>query len=322
MSINWSVRDLQVLQVLAETLSFRRTAERMHMSQPAVTALIGRLEDNLGARLFDRSTRAVNLTVAGSAFVAQAGLICRQAEAAAAAVRDVVALRDGHVRMAALPSLAATVVPAVFAQLGARHPGLRLDLIDTLSNPAFELVRAGQVDFALTAANPAYADLAYTPLAKDHFVLLMPAGHPLLAGGDAPLPWADCLDLPHISMPAHTSVRQYAESACQRLGRPFEPRFEVEHLATLNAMVAAGLGVAALPELAALVARSPQVVQRRLGTPDLPRPIGLVTRRGRALSLAAQTVVQALQQQVQWLLQPAGAASAPIKRRGARPNTG
>jgi len=339
MTINWTLRELQVMRVLAETLNFRRTAERVHLSQPAVTALITRLESSLGARLFDRSTRAVSLTAAGVAFLAQAELICRQAEVAAAAVRDVVELRDGRVRMAALPSLAASVVPAVFARLTAQHPGLRLDLIDSLSDAAFDLVRAGQVDFALTAANPAYADLRYTTLAQDHFVLLLPAAHPLALGGAKatqalpPLRWADIGELPHVSMPANTSVRQYAEAAFLKVGQRFEPRWEVEHLATLNAMVAAGLGVAALPELAALVARNAQVVLRRLTTPDMPRPIGLVTRQGQTLSLAAQTVVTALQAALQAALQqavqpnkqpakqPPKPATLRVSRSGGRPRS-
>lgn len=308
---SWTLRELDAFLVLAETLNFRRTAARVHLSQPAVSSLITRLETAFGARLFERSTRAVHLTEAGQALLGPARLLRQQAQAAAAAVRDVVELRSGQVRMAALPSLAATVMPRVMAALGLQHPGLRLDLLDTLSGPAFDLVRAGEADFALTAANPAYADLSYCQLAADRFVLLLPAGHALAQAPDAPLAWAQTVDLPHISMPAPTSVRQYADAALLQLGRRFEPRYEVEHLATINAMVAAGLGVAALPELAALVARGPQVVQRPLTGPELLRPIGLVTREGRSLSAAAQAVVDLLPGELARLL----ANPAPLPSR-------
>lgn len=305
----WSVREIEVFLVLAETLNYRRTAARVHLSQPAVSSLIARLESAFGARLFERSTRAVHLTDAGQALLGPARALQQQAQAAAGAVRDVVELRSGQLRIAALPSLAATVLPRVMATLAQRHPGLRLDLLDTLSGPAFDLVRAGAVDFALTAANPAYADLVYTPLAADGFVLLLPAAHPLGAAPDVPLRWADTVALPHISMPAPTSVRQYADAALLQLGHRFEPRYEVEHLATINAMVAAGLGVSALPALAALVARGPQVVQRPLVAPALLRPIGLVTREGRSLSSAAQVAVEALRAETVQLL--AASSTAP-----------
>jgi LysR family carnitine catabolism transcriptional activator len=300
-SAGWPLRELEVFCTLAETLNFRRAAERLHLSQPAVSGVINRLEAALGTRLFDRSTRAVALTAAGAVWLPQVRLLRQQADAAAQAVRDVVELRAGRVRVAALPSLAATAVPAAFARFAQAHPGVRLAMLDALSGPAFELVRAGQVDLALTAANPDYADLAYAPLVSDAFVLLLPASHPLAAQA-GPLRWAEVAALPHISMPRPTSVRQYADAALLQQGQRFEPRYEVEHLATITAMVAAGLGVAALPELAALVARSAQVVQRPLVEPTLRRPIGLVTRRGASLSPAAQAMVALLRDEVQRLV--------------------
>ena len=301
MSINWNPRELDVFLTLAQTLSFRRTAEQVHLSQPAVSSLIGRLEEALGVRLFDRTTRSVQLTGPGQVFVEQARLLRDQSDAAVQAVRNVAELQVGQVVLAALPSLAATVVPAAFARFAAQFPAIKLQVVDTLSGPAFDLVRAGQVEFALTAANPAYADLDYTPLASDGFVLLIPRSHPL-ASGTEPLRWAEVADLVHISMPLPASVRQYADAALLSHRIRFSPRYEVEHLATINAMVAAGLGVAALPELAAAVAPQAGLVQRRLIAPDMPRPIGLVTRRGRSLSPASTAMVDLLREEVRRLV--------------------
>lgn len=301
MSINWNPRELDVFLTLAQTLSFRRTAEQVHLSQPAVSSLIGRLEDALDVRLFDRTTRSVQLTGPGQVFVEQARLLRDQSDAAVQAVRNVADLQVGQVVLAALPSLAATVVPAAFARFAAQFPAIKLQVVDTLSGPAFELVRAGQVEFALTAANPAYADLDYTPLASDGFVLLIPRSHPLAASTE-PLRWAEVADLAHISMPLPASVRQYADAALLSHRIRFSPRYEVEHLATINAMVAAGLGVAALPELAAAVAPQAGLVQRRLVEPDMPRPIGLVTRRGRSLSPASAAMVELLREEVRRLV--------------------
>jgi LysR family carnitine catabolism transcriptional activator len=239
----------------------------------------------------------VQLTAAGEVFVAQARLLRHQSEEAVRAVRDVAELRVGQVVLAALPSLAATVVPAAFARFAAQYPGVRLQVFDTLSGPAFDMVRSGLVEFALTAANPAYADLDYRPLVSDGFVLLMQATHPL-AQGHGPLRWVEVAVLDHISMPLPSSVRQYADAALLQQRVKFEPRFEVEHLATINAMVVAGLGVAALPELAAGVAHRSGLIQRRLVEPDLRRPIGLVTRRGRSLSMASAAMVDILHQEM------------------------
>ena len=165
--INWSVREIDVFLALADTLNYRRAADRVHLSQPAVSGVITRFERSVDAKLFDRSTRSVRLTAAGQALLEQALLLRANIDAAAQAVRDVVELRAGRVRMAVLPSLAATAAPAALARFAAAHPLVRVEMRDTLSGPAFDLVRAGQVDFALTAANPAYADLARRRIQDD-----------------------------------------------------------------------------------------------------------------------------------------------------------
>ncbi|KAF1044414.1 LysR family transcriptional regulator [Xylophilus sp.] len=295
MTINWSARELDVLLALAETLSFRRTAQRMHLSQSAVSGIVARLEETLGARLFDRSTRSVAPTEAGRVLAEQARFLRHQMDETARRVRAVAEVQTGRLALAALPSLAAGVVPRAFARFAAAHPGVQLELFDSLAGPACEMVRAGRVDFALTAANPAYADLDWAPLAADTFVLLVPAAHVLAQDAAAPLRWTEATDWPHISMPAGTSVRQYVDAALLGHRIRFAPRYEVEHLATIAALVAAGLGVAALPALAAAVAqRGGGTAQRPLDGPPVRRPIGLVTLRGRAPSPAAARMVELL----------------------------
>jgi len=301
MHINWTPRDLDVFLVLAETGSFRRTAAQVHLSQSAVSGVIARLEDALGTRLFDRTTRSVHLTAAGQVFVEQAKLLNAQTHEAVQRVLHITQIQSGKVSLAALPSLAATVVPRVMARYAEQHPEIALQLHDTLSGPAFDLVRAGTVDFALTAANPDYADLDYTPLSADGFVLLIPLNH-RLAKGKTPLNWLQVAELTHISMPLPASVRQYANAAFIEHRIAFQPRYEVEHIATIHAMVKAGLVVAALPELAAAFVQQEGVLTRRLTGPDIQRPLGVVTRRNRSLSPAAQEMVRMLRQETTALL--------------------
>jgi len=296
-TILWTPRDLDVFLVLAETGSFRRTASQVHLSQSAVSGVIARLEDTLSARLFDRTTRSVHLTTAGHAFAEQARLIRAQTLEALQSVRRITELQTGQLRMAALPSLAATVIPKIMARFTLQFPGVSLTLHDTLSGPAFELVRAGTVDLAITAANPDYADLDYEPLSADSFVLLLHPDHPL-AASSAPVDWLQTAGLTHISMPRPASVRQYADAAFIQHRIVFSPHYEVEHIATIHAMVRSGLGVAALPELAAAFVQQGGVVSRKLTHPDIQRPIGLVTKRNRSLSPAAQEMVRMLKQEI------------------------
>jgi DNA-binding transcriptional LysR family regulator len=297
MEINLSTRDLRAFLAVAGTLSFSKAAKEMHLSQSALSTLVVRLEAAVGSRLFDRTTRAVALTAAGEVLASHAGQLLSDLERSVSAVQDVAALRRGQVALAAMPSLAARIVPRLFRAFSARYPDVRLSLFDTLSEPAFDLVREGRVDLALTAANPAYTDLDYAPLTTDSFVLLAARGHPL-GRSRAPLRITDTLGSPHISMSRHTSVRQYVEAAALQNGFAFHPAYEVDHLATIGAMVHEQLGVAALPAMAADVIADAGIVRRALAEPVKRRSIGLVTRRDRALSPAARAMLCLLREQI------------------------
>lgn len=297
MEINISARDIRAFLAVVNDLSFSQAAQKMHLSQSALSTLIGRLEEAVGARLFHRTTRTVTLTAAGEALAAYADQLLSDLERAVTAVRDIAEVRRGRVAIAALPSLAARIIPRLFRTYGEMYPDVRLSLIDTLSMPAFELVREGRVDFALTAANPAYTDLDYLPLTTDSFVLLMARAHPLARGRNA-VRFTDTLSSPHISMSRHTSVRQYLDAAALQRGIGFYPAFEVDHLATIGAMVREGLGVAALPAMAADVIGGAGIVRRPLVDPVIRRSIGLVMRRAVPLSAASESMLALLRQQV------------------------
>lgn len=141
MEINVSARDIRAFLAVADTLSFSQAAQQMHLSQSALSTLIGRLEEAFGTRLFDRTTRAVALTAAGEVLASHAGQLLSDIERTVAAVRDVSALRRGRVALAAMPSLAARIVPRLFRTFSEKYPDIKLSLADTLSETAFELVR-------------------------------------------------------------------------------------------------------------------------------------------------------------------------------------
>ncbi|WMD22780.1 LysR family transcriptional regulator [Achromobacter seleniivolatilans] len=297
MQINLSMRDIDTTLVLGRTLNFRQAAGQLHLSQSALSTQIQRIEEALGVRLFDRTTRTVRLTAAGEVFMQQAATLQVAFRDAIAAVSGITSAEQGQVSVAALPSLAARLLPRVLMAYRQDHPQVALKVRDTLSGPAFDLVRAGEVDFALTAADPQQADLHYVPLMSDSFLLLIPEAHPL-AKSQGPLRWADTASAAHVSMVQPSSVRQYTEWAFLQNRIRFTPAFEAEHLTTIVAMVECGFGVAALPEIAAGAVAQTGIVQRPLVGPVAERSIGLVTSRNRSLSPAASALVQTLREYV------------------------
>ena len=295
MQINLSMRDIDTTLVLGRTLNFRQAAAQLHLSQSALSTQIQRIEEALGVRLFDRTTRTVRLTAAGEVFMQQAATLQVAFRDAIAAVSGVTSAEQGQVSVAALPSLAARLLPRVLMAYRQEHPNVALKVRDTLSGPAFDLVRAGEVDFALTAADPQHADLHYVPLMSDSFLLLIPESH-ALARSSGPLRWADTATAAHVSMVQPSSVRQYTEWAFLQNRIRFTPAFEAEHLTTIVAMVDCGFGVAALPEIAAGAVSQTGIVQRPLIGPVAERSIGLVTSRNRSLSPAAAALVGTLKE--------------------------
>lgn len=282
-----SARQLRAFLALAQHRNFTRAAQLCHLSQPAFSALVRTLEEALGARLFDRDTRSVQLTPEGKLFEAPAQRLLEDMHSAITDLADHVERRKGHVSVAALPSLAAGWLPAVFAEFQATWPGITIHLSDALSDACIAHVRNGEADFALASSGASGAsDLRTHRLCSDAFHLVCRADHPL-----ARVPKLELSQLarwPFIQMARVSSVRQSLDAALQPLA--LNAVFEVEHLATVRGLVEAGLGISMVPALTLFHFHSEALVTRPLSVPGLTRAIYLVQRREGSLSVAAQTL--------------------------------
>ena len=283
---NVSTRQLQAFIALAEQRSFTRAAALCHLSQPAFSALIGQLEETLGIRLFDRSTRHVAPTTEGQAFESSARRVLAEFDAALTGVNDQLARRRGRVSIALLPSLAAGWLPQVLQAYRARHPGIEIEVADVLSEPCVERVKNGEADFALAAIRADTPELRAEPFCSDSFHLVCPEGHPLAT--QAEVKPRDVAAYPFIHMARTSSVRQYLDAAVHPL--QMQTLMEVDQLATAMGMVRAGLGISLMPALTLFHFAQPGLVTRPLAWPGLVRRIYLVRRRDRSLSLAAQSL--------------------------------
>lgn len=284
--MNLSAKDLRAVLALAQEQNFTRAASRCHLSQSAFSALIRSIEDGLGARLFDRSTRNVQLTPDGELFEESARRVLRDLEGMASDFREHAQRHKGRVSVAALPSLAAGWLPAVLARYHERAPGIELSLFDALSDACLALVRGGQADLALASAGPDEADLATEKLCTDRFHLVCRRDHPL--ADKRRIRIEDLAAYPFVHLSRRSSVRQYLEAAFHP--RQMQSVLELEHLASVAGMVAAGLGITVVPELTLFHFKRPSLVVRPLPLPGLVRSIFIVRPEGRSLSAAAQAL--------------------------------
>lgn len=288
--MNLSVKHLRAFVALATHRNFTRAARACHLSQSAFSALIQTLEEQAGSRLFERTTRHVELSADGQRFEEVAARLLADFEAAFADLRDHAERRKGRIAIAALPSLAGGDLPPLLADFHGRYPGIALELFDQLADGCVDLVRRGRADFALTSAPASDSDLRVEPLVRDTFHLVCPADHPLARKRRiAPQALAG---LPFIQLSRTSSVRQHLDAALHPLR--VNGVMEVEHLATVAALVQAGLGVSVVPSLALFQFRREGLAIRPLQMPSLVREICLVRLRDRGDSSAAAAMIECL----------------------------
>jgi len=285
-----SLRQMEAFRAVATTLSFSVAARQVHLSQPALSTAIRKLEDLLEASLFDRSTRHVTLTPVGRELLAAVESVFGNVDAALGNVADFVAGKRGRLSVAATPSLAAAFLPEVVAAFEARHPGIGLQVHDVLSDQAIAMVSEGRADLALAPQSAADDTLTQTPLFEDTLMLLCRSDHPLAAARSTT--WRKVLPHRMIGVKGNSSVRQLLDAAYLEQGVPLRPAFEVENASTVIGFVANGLGVGVLPLSLLPLVRVGQVTYRRITQPELHRTICLITARGRAPSPSAQAFVE------------------------------
>ena len=291
-----SLRQIEIFLAVTEAGSFSGAAARLGMAQPGVSQAIRDLEDLLGLRLFDRTTRRVMLTEAGSAFRDDASKSLAALDQAVSGARDRTALRQGTVRLAAPPFLAATVLPRILAGFAARFPGLTLTLSDSTTAAILGAVRAGQADLGLGTFPVGETDVIRRAVLQDEMMAICTR--------DSALPenpvWADLAQLPVIVLSPTSALRMPVELGFDSAGLILRPAFEVDQIATALALAGAGLGVAILPGYVR-AGLPPDTVARPLGAPPIRRELTLIHASGRSLGAGAQALADHLMQSLRRL---------------------
>ena len=267
-------RRLLLLRDIARAGSLSAAARQLGWTQPAISQQLGRLEREVGAPLLIRSSRGVTPTELGRTLLARADTIAGELHMAVEEAAAATQLRSGRVRLVAFPTAAATLVPPALRRLRDATPGLTVTMSEAEPPEAVEAVRAGDADLAVVFAYdgpPADADLVWRPVSEEPVLLVLPTDHPFTGRLDA--------------LAGETWVggcprcRQHLLTVCERAG--FTPRLEhaTDDYVAVQNLVAAGLGVSALPAAALAAYRHPgvRVVEHAaLGR----RHVGVVHRPG------------------------------------------
>jgi len=290
--MNLNLRHLEAFAAVARLSSFTAAARLLNISQPALTVQIRQLEETLTVRLLDRNTRSVRLTRVGQELAPVVERLLAEIHSVVASAKELSSRATGIVRVAALPSIAATMLPRIIARFRRLYPGISVVVRDRIADQVVEMVRTEKVDLGIGSPDGAEPDIDFTLLFKDHMCLVLPAGSPLLQKRRIGL--EDLAGQPLILFEPGSSVRRLLDRALGSLAPGVTPAYEATLMSTVAGMVRAGLGVTVLPAAALDMGELVGLRSRPLRDPLLTREIGVLQKSGRSLSPAAESFVKSV----------------------------
>jgi DNA-binding transcriptional LysR family regulator len=287
-----SLRQVRSFLAVARVKSFTGAASVLHVTQPALTVQIRRLEEALGVTLFDRDTRSVELTRVARDLLPPFERALQDFDAAVGSARDIATQARGIVRLAALPSVAAGILPDAILQFRQQRPNVMFDLRDVIAGQVLTLVQSEQVDFGVMGGVIKAVDVETVFEAQDRLHVVYPKGH-RVARLKKIKPVA-LSEFPLILMQRDTSVRAVVDAGFHAAGLIPKATCEAIYMMTAVGMVRAGLGLTILPGSAREIRAEPGLLSKPIDDPRFTRPVSIIKRSGRTLPPMSEAFLEHL----------------------------
>lgn len=279
------MRQVRAFVSVAQLQSFTRAATLLHISQPALTVQIHKLEEILAVRLLDRNSRSVGITRVGRELLPVFQRILRELDAVVADTRGLASRKHGVVRLAVLPSFAAGPLPALISRFRRAHPGVTFMVRDVIASSVTASVGSEEVDLGVTGGELPEDDVDVLCRSHDRMLAVFPARHALHRKQRIGL--KDLAQHPLVLMTPDTSVRSIVDAAFAAAGLVAVPACEATYMMTAVGMVKAGLGVAVLPASAKEIRAEPSLKSRPIDDPAFQREILVIKKKNRTLPPAS-----------------------------------
>jgi LysR family hydrogen peroxide-inducible transcriptional activator len=297
--VSINLRDLEYLVAVDEERHFHRAAERCHVSQPTLSGQLKKLEERLGIRLIERSTRQVMMTDAGQAVVAQA----RRVLAASRGITEIAqSYHDpmaGELQLGLIPTVAPYLLPLIMSPLKKAFPRLKLWLHEQQTAVLLERLRNAELDFVILALPvAATGEFAELDLFREPFWMALPREDALVKRGEASLEDLNAREV--MLLEEGHCLREHALDVCVTAGAGEQSAFHATSLETLRHMVGEGMGITLMPQLAVPKRRSKQDAVQYLPfeAPPPSRRIGLLHRQGSYREATFRALAETISQSV------------------------
>jgi DNA-binding transcriptional LysR family regulator len=278
-------RQLQTILAVAEYGSFIAAAALMKTSQPAVTRTVKHVEDVLGVKLFDRSTRSVAITAAGKEFVAVAGRMLNDLRITIRSMRELSDQRRGQVIISSIMSVANGKLPGLVSAYRLEYPGVELHVRDGVHGTVIEDVRSGTADFGITYLDELPEPFMSVSVGREEFTVVLPRSHELARKTSLSL--SDLRGAPLVSLPSDSRTRRVIDGAASAAGLSLNYVVTVSQFATMLGFVRAGIGLAIAPKIGVMSFLGKELSAVAIRGRPAPRGLGIITLREREPSPAA-----------------------------------
>jgi DNA-binding transcriptional LysR family regulator len=294
MNANFSptIRQLRAFLAVYQLKKLSAAAQKLFVTQSAVSMLIRQLEDGLDTRLFDRTTRSLKATAAGEQMMLTVERILRDVDSLSADFRELATLERGRVTLAITPTLAGFLLPDAVRAFTEQHPGVRILVNDCAPDQFISRILGEHVDFGIGTPERPGAEVEVQRLMRDHLALVCREDHPLAKA--RVVRWTDLAHHPVITVRPGYGVRPLIDGTAAEAGVALDVVNEVSFLSTAIWMTAAGMGASIMPSAFARAEADPSLVIKMLSSPRVARDISIVTKRGHSLSAAARAFIDAL----------------------------
>src|SRR5690606_20509230 len=288
------LKQLRAFLAIARLGNFTRAAYELNISQSALTIQIQQLETHLCTHLFDRNRRSVSLTPQGLELFPRIERLVAEIEDLVTHARDTSDPERGTVTVAALPSLAASLLPHAIHRLKRDYPRITVRIRDTVASRLTDMIRNGEVDFGVGSPVKRDQELVWEKLMTDRFYAFVAPDYPWTTRDTVTL--RDLAEPPLILPVRESSIRMHIEAAADKKKISLPATYEAVYNSTIMAMAAQGLGVAILSELVVRGGDTSRLRRISINNPPLYRYIGILRRAGRSLSRPAELLTAALRE--------------------------
>jgi DNA-binding transcriptional LysR family regulator len=293
MNMNFDLADLRAFVAVAELNSFRAAANSIHLSQPALSRRVDKLEAALGVRLLERTTRSVSLTAVGRDFYRKARSLLDELENSLLSMHAMAASQLGEVVIACVPSAVYYFLPKVLRTFHEQYPRIRVRVIDDSANAVLESVARGEADFGINFVGTQEPEIEFQTILKEPFVVACHRNHPLSRLKQ--VTWAGLAQYDFMTVDKSSGNRLLVDLALANSSVRPSWCFQAKHVSTLLGLVEADLGVAVVPRLSMPQGEHATLAMVELVEPAVDRNVGLIRRRGRELPPAARKLYELIE---------------------------